>query len=37
MNITELKSKIINANIAYRTGDAVISDVEYDALLEQYQ
>ena len=37
MNIAELKSKIINANIAYRTGDAVISDVEYDALLEQYQ
>ena len=37
MNTTELKDKIASANAAYREGDAVMTDAEYDALLEQYQ
>ena len=37
MNKEELKQKIIDANKSYRFGDATISDVEFDALVEQYQ
>ena len=37
MNKEELKSKIIKANAAYRNGEALMSDAEYDALLEQYK
>ena len=37
MNKEELKQKIIDANKSYRFGDAAISDVEFDALVEQYQ
>ena len=37
MNKEELKQKIIDANMSYRFGDATISDVEFDALVEQYQ
>lgn len=33
----QLKIKIINANNAYRSGTSIISDAEYDYLLEQYQ
>ena len=32
-----LKNKIIQANKAYRSGNAIISDIEYDKLLEQYK
>ena len=35
MNLEELKKKIEEANIAYRTGEAVMSDEEYDALLDE--
>lgn len=37
MNIEELKSRIIEANKAYRSGSAIISDLEFDSLLEEYQ
>lgn len=37
MNTTELKSKILTANAAYRSGDALISDQEFDNLCEEYQ
>lgn len=37
MNKEEIKSKIIEANAAYRSGEALMSDAEYDALLEQYK
>lgn len=37
MNKEELKSKIIEANAAYRSGAAMMSDKEYDELLEQYK
>lgn len=37
MNTTELKSKILAANAAYRSGDALISDQEFDDLCEEYQ
>lgn len=33
----QLKSKILAANAAYRTGTPVMTDAEFDALLEQYQ
>ena len=36
MNIEHLKTKIIEANTAYRSGTAIISDAEYDAMLEEY-
>ena len=31
-----LKEKIVQANTAYRSGTAIISDAEYDSLLEEY-
>lgn len=31
-----LKEKIVQANTAYRSGTAIISDAEYDLLLEEY-
>lgn len=37
MNKDELEQKILEANRAYRFGDAVISDAEFDSLVEQYQ
>lgn len=37
MNKEELKSKIIKANAAYRSGAAMISDIEYDSMLEQFK
>jgi NAD-dependent DNA ligase len=33
--ISKLKEKIIKANEAYRIGDPIISDVEYDILIDQ--
>lgn len=36
MTIEQLKTKIIEANTAYRSGTAIISDAEYDAMLEEY-
>lgn len=36
-NSSILKSKIISANDAYRTGNSIMSDAEYDELLEQYE
>ena len=35
MDIEILREKILKANEAYRKGDAIISDSEYDALLEE--
>ena len=37
MNKEELKQKILAANNAYRFGDAIISDAEFDSLVEQFQ
>lgn len=37
MNIDELKNRIIEANKAYRSGSAIMSDLEFDSLLEEYQ
>ena len=37
MNKEELKSKIIKANAAYRSGAAMMSDSEYDSILEQFK
>ena len=37
MNIKELKAKILAANTAYRSGDSIISDQEFDDLCEEYQ
>jgi len=37
MNKEELKSKIIKANAAYRSGAAMMSDIEYDSMLEQFK
>lgn len=37
MNKKELKQKIIDANTAYRFGNAVMSDNEFDSLVEQFQ
>ena len=37
MNIKELKAKILAANTAYRSGDSIISDQEFDNLCEEYQ
>lgn len=34
-DIKKLKDKIVEANEAYRFGDAIMTDIEYDALLEQ--
>ena len=36
MNIEELKNRIIEANKAYRSGSAIMSDLEFDSLLEEY-
>lgn len=33
----ELKSKILSANKAYRAGTAIMSDAEFDSLVEQYE
>jgi DNA ligase (NAD+) len=33
--MNELREKIIEANEAYRTGESIISDAEYDALIDQ--
>src|SRR5574344_190070 len=35
MNIDALKKRAIEANKAYRSGEAIITDAEYDSLLEQ--
>lgn len=35
MTIDELRNKITEANKAYRTGNAIISDYEYDALIDE--
>lgn len=37
MNIEELKSQIISANKAYRKGKAIMSDLQFDELVEQYK
>ena len=37
MNKEELKNKIIEANRKYRSGSPIMSDIEYDNLLEDYQ
>ena len=37
MNTEEIKNRIIEANKAYRSGSAIISDLEFDSLLEEYQ
>ena len=34
-NVTELENKIIESNISYRNGSSIISDQEYDLLLEE--
>lgn len=36
MNAQELKTKIISANNAYRSGTAIMSDGEFDSLVEEY-
>lgn len=36
-NINELKNKIIDANIAYRNGNPIYTDTEYDQMLENYE
>lgn len=36
-DIQDLKTQIIEANKAYRTGDAIISDSEYDSLVEELE
>lgn len=37
MNKEELKSKIIKANAVYRSGAAIMADIEYDSMLEQFK
>lgn len=37
MNKEELKNKIVEANKKYRSGNPIMSDIEYDNLLEDYQ
>lgn len=37
MNIEELKSTILSANKAYRTGTPIMTDGEFDSLLEQLE
>lgn len=37
MNIDELKSKIVEANRAYRIGQQIMSDAQFDALVESLQ
>jgi DNA ligase (NAD+) len=34
-NVVELRNKIIEANKAYRTGNAIMSDYEYDLLIDE--
>lgn len=35
MDLYKLKAKIVEANEKYRTGEAIMTDAEYDALVEQ--
>lgn len=35
--VEDLKNKIIKANNAYRIGNSIMSDIDYDELLEQYK
>jgi hypothetical protein len=35
--IEEFKNKIIKANELYRVGSSIMTDLEYDTLLEQYK
>ena len=35
MNITDLKKKIVEANKAYRSGNPIITDFEYDTLIDE--
>lgn len=37
MNKIELENKLRTANTAYRFGDAIISDIEFDRLLDEYK
>lgn len=37
MNKSELENKLRTANAAYRFGDAIMSDVEFDMLLDEYK
>jgi len=37
MNKEELKQKILNANKAYREGKPIISDIQFDELVEKFQ
>lgn len=37
MNRIDLENKLREANQAYRFGDAIISDIEYDRLLDEYR
>lgn len=37
MEFADLKKKISDANAAYRFGNPVMSDLEYDGLLESFQ
>jgi len=37
MNIIDLKNKLISANRAYRLGRPIMSDQEFDELVEEYQ
>ena len=37
MDKEELKNKIVEANKKYRSGNPIMSDTEYDNLLEDYQ
>lgn len=36
MSVEEIRSKIVSANSAYRTGTAIMTDSEFDALVEEY-
>lgn len=37
MNKTELKEQILNANSAYRLGNSIMSDSEYDELVDKFK
>lgn len=37
MNKEDLKNKIVEANAAYRAGDSLMSDAEFDKLVEEFQ
>lgn len=37
MNKEELKQKIVDANKAYRFGTAIMSDIQFDTLVEEFQ